>query len=105
MRLAAERFWPAEATPTADPVTFTIIHFYDNRVLDVDNLPKPILDALKGLVFQDDAQVTDLICRKRYLRGDSDPLKPSSVLDEGLDRGVDFFYIAIDEASDQEVTA
>ena len=62
VRRAARRRWPMEDPPSVGPVMFTIIHFYDNRMLDVDNLPKPILDALKGLVFQDDAQVTDLIC-------------------------------------------
>ena len=33
--------------------------------LDVDNIPKPILDALSGLVYADDRQITDLVCRKR----------------------------------------
>ena len=32
---------------------------------DVDNTSKPILDALKGLVYTDDFQVTDLVFRKR----------------------------------------
>jgi len=33
---------------------------------DVDNFAKAILDAINGIVFRDDAQVTDLIARKRY---------------------------------------
>ncbi len=32
----------------------TITYVYDEVPLDVDNIPKPILDALKGLVFSDD---------------------------------------------------
>ena len=43
-----------------------IVYYYDNYLMDIDNVPKPILDALKGVVFEDDSQVTDLICRKRY---------------------------------------
>ena len=35
--------------------------------MDIDNLPKPISDALKGLVYLDDEQVTDIVCRKRNL--------------------------------------
>lgn len=35
--------------------------------MDIDNLPKPILDALKGLVYLDDEQVTDIVCHKRDL--------------------------------------
>ena len=33
---------------------FTITHFYNDVEVDADNLPKPIIDALKGLVFLDD---------------------------------------------------
>ena len=43
-------------------VTITYLHRGDP--IDVDNIPKPILDALKGLVYADDVAVTDLICRK-----------------------------------------
>jgi Holliday junction resolvase RusA-like endonuclease len=33
---------------------------------DVDNYAKAVCDALNGVVFLDDAQITDLIVRKRY---------------------------------------
>ena len=33
---------------------------------DVDNIAKVVLDALNGLVYVDDKQVTDLRVRKRY---------------------------------------
>ncbi len=55
----------------------SITYFFDRVDFDVDNIPKPILDALKELVYVDDRQVTDLICRKRR---HSDDL----VLDMGL---------------------
>ncbi|NER13547.1 RusA family crossover junction endodeoxyribonuclease [Leptobacterium flavescens] len=35
--------------------------FYE---VDVDNLAKCVLDSLKGLLFEDDSQVTGLICYK-----------------------------------------
>ena len=47
-----------------------ITYFYEGVALDVDNIPKPILDALKGLVYSDDTEVADLLCRKRDLNGD-----------------------------------
>ncbi|MCY4616044.1 MAG: RusA family crossover junction endodeoxyribonuclease [Chloroflexi bacterium] len=49
-------------------VAVTITYFFQGEragQLDVDNIPKPILDGLKGLVFADDSQVFDLVCRKR----------------------------------------
>ena len=81
----------------------TITYFYDSLSMDVDNIPKPIIDALKGLVFLDDDQLTDLICRKRNLRNNLRNMNPSSVLVEGLSRGSDFLYIVVVEAPDQEV--
>lgn len=44
------------------------------KEVDVDNLAKSVLDCLNGVAFEDDSQVTQLICRK-----DIDKLKYNSV--------------------------
>ena len=82
-----------------------ITYLYKGASLDVDNLPKPILDALKGLVYSDDAQVSDLLCRKRDLNGDLRIQNPSSVLLETLGHSERFLHIAVDNAPSQEVAA
>ena len=56
---------------------------------DLDDLfehfiPKPILDALKGMVFTDDSQVVHLICRKRDLNDGPQIQNPSPELIEYL---------------------
>ena len=81
----------------------TIIYFYDSVTLDVDNIPKPILDALKGLVYVDDEQVTDIVCRKRDLNTDVRIENPSRILSDGLAGAKQFLYIAVDEAPEQGV--
>ena len=81
----------------------TITYFHEGNSLDVDNIPKPILDALKDLVYSDDAQVTDLVCRKRNLNGDLRIENLSSVLAEGFNRGNEFLYVVVEDAPDQEV--
>ena len=81
----------------------TITYFYEEASLDVDNMPKPILDALKDLVYSDDAQVTDLVCRKRNLNGDLRIENLSSVLAEGFNRGNEFLYVVVEDAPNQEV--
>ena len=45
----------------------TIITFFDNNSppFDVDNVPKRILDALKGQIIRDDYLVTDIVSLKR----------------------------------------
>jgi crossover junction endodeoxyribonuclease RusA len=71
--------------------------------MDIDNLPKPISDALKGLIYLDDEQVTDVLCRKRNLNSNLRIENPSSILAEGFSRGSEFLYIVVEEAPDQEV--
>jgi crossover junction endodeoxyribonuclease RusA len=71
--------------------------------MDIDNLPKPISDALKGLIYLDDEQVTDVLCRKRNLNSNLRIENPSSILAEGFSRGSEFLYIVVEEAPDQQV--
>lgn len=52
------------------PVMLSITYFFTDKQMDVDNIPKPISDALNGLAYFDDEQITDIICRKRYLGDD-----------------------------------
>ena len=37
--------------------------------LDLDNMAKPILDAMTGIVWEDDKQLTDLYSARRSLDG------------------------------------
>lgn len=39
---------------------------YPMRKPDVDNIAKLVLDGLNGVAYKDDAQVTDIVCKKRY---------------------------------------
>ena len=80
----------------------TITYFYDDDSvpIDVDNIPKPVLDALKELVYLDDNQVTDILCRKRNLNSDLRIENPTEVLAEALDSGNKFLYVVIEEAPD-----
>ena len=83
----------------------TITYFFKGASLDVDNIPKPILDALKGLVYSDDSQVSDLLCRKRNLSGDLRIQNPSSLLLETLLHSERFLHIAVVSAPSQEVAS
>ena len=78
-----------------------ITYFYDGVSADVDNIVKPIQDALVGLIYADDDQVTDVLCRKRNLNGNfTIPLSP--VLAEGFTRGNEFLYVKIEPPPNQE---
>ena len=99
---AARLVWDTEV-PVAVPVLVTITYFFDGTPVDVDNIPKPILDALKGLVFRNDSQVYDLLCRKRN-RADSLRIEgPSQGLLDALDNSRQVLHIKVTAAQNQEV--
>lgn len=76
----------------------TITYFFDGASLDVDNVPKPILDGLNGLVYGDDSQVTDLLCRKRDMNADSRLESPSPTLLQALGGQEQFLHVLVDTA-------
>lgn len=99
---AASRVWNEEPS-TAGALMVTLTYVYDEIPLDVDNIPKPILDAMQGLVFSDDEQITDLLCRKGDLNADLQILRFSPFLNEALAKSTPFVHIFVDHAPDQGV--
>ena len=103
VRIIAEQHWPI-GEPAADGfLMVTILYFFEDIELDVDNIPKPMLDSIKGLVYQDDRQITDLVCRKRELGRVLLPEGASGFLPDALNRRQEFVYIRIEEAPGPEV--
>jgi hypothetical protein len=103
VRDVAEREWKGEP-PVAEELMVTIIYVYDAIPLDVDNIPKPILDALNGLVYSDDSQVSDILCRRRDRRRDLRILNASPMLLDYIDKPGQFLHITVGDAPSQEVT-
>ena len=102
VRKEAMSFWSPSHTAAEGPVCITVVYLYEEAALDVDNIIKPIQDALIGLAFPDDALVTDAIIRRRSLRGTFDLSDVSSVLIEGFEDGGEFVYVKVGDAPPQE---
>ena len=98
----AKRHWDVEP-PYGGEVMVAITYVFEDTLFDVDNIPKPILDALSGLVYSDDAQVTDLLCRKRRLGGDLRIENPSPMLLATLGDSEQFFHVVVTDALSREV--
>lgn len=79
-----------------------ISYFYDEESLDVDNVPKPILDGMRGLVFADDGQVTDLLCRKRGVKLPLDIDRASPLLLGTFDRRGEFLHVLVTDTPTEE---
>lgn len=97
VRRAATVRWPGNALPLAVPVRVTISYHYTSDALDVDNIIKPILDQLKGLVYQDDLQVVKVVSQKSLIHADGiATLGTSPVLTGGLRSKDDFLHILVE---------
>ena len=68
--------------------------------MDNDNMVKPIQDALNGLVYSDDSQITDTRVRKTSIDGRFEVRAMSPVLAGGFVRGVEFIYVRVEAAPD-----
>lgn len=104
VQTVAESRWDSDP-PIAGEVVVVITYFFEGASLEVDNIPKPILDALKGPVYSDDSQVSDLLCRKRELNGDLRIPNLSTVLLETHRDSQQFLRVTVANALHQEVAA
>ena len=105
VHLAVERTTKVSIPITSDAtVSITyFIHFGSRNVPDVDNVAKPILDAIKGAVFTDDAQVSDMICRRRYLDPKLEIKGGSPLLVRARAINRPFVHIYVTEANTREL--
>ena len=103
-RSAKDR-WTADA-PLGAPLQVVITHYYDaphgdeNFVPDSDNIVKPVRDALNGVIYVDDYQITDFVSRRRNLNASFRVKGMSPALAEGFCKGEEFLHILIEQAPD-----
>ena len=102
VRRKAGQEWSKNDPPLKQPVKLMITYYYDEVALDVDNMIKPIQDALIGLVYTDDRFVTDTVGRKRRLDGSFRVRGMSPMLARGFCLGKEFLHIKVDKAPDPQ---
>ena len=85
------------------PVALRLLYLYDDVVLDVDNILKPIFDALSGVLFIDDAAVTDVEIRRRSRRTAFTFTALSPVLAAALDLDREFLHVALSDSPRQDL--
>src|SRR5579884_1392736 len=102
---AARESLQAQGGPTDHNLSVLIIYFYQGETtLDVDNIAKSLLDGLKGILFQDDQQVSELLVRKSRFGAGLSLTGASLYLLGAIARmaqeGSDFVYVRVDPAPD-----
>ena len=104
VRAAAMQYWLVGLPPVASRLKLAVTYYHDGVTvrIDNDNMLKPIQDALIGLVYVDDRQITDTQIRKTDINGSFRVRGMSAVLAEGFCRGNEFLYIRVELAPDHE---
>ena len=102
VRAAASQQWPNHVPPVTVNVRFSVTYFHDGieSRIDNDNMLKPLQDALNGLIYVDDRQITDTQIRKTDINGKFYVRGISPVLADGFCRGNEFLHIYIELAPD-----
>ena len=78
----------------------TVVYFHEGETvwIDHDDIIKPIQDALEGLIYVNDRQITDAQSRKTNIDGRFRLRYLSPVLARAFGSGRPFVYIRIEEA-------
>lgn len=86
-----------------DELVLRVAYFYvDAPAADLDNIVKPLQDALKGVAFEDDIQVVDLVASMRR-KGVNERIPMTAMLATAFGGGSDFIYVTVDRTSAIEV--
>ena len=84
-----------KGSPLAETqVRLTLVYLCDDYPADIDNIIKPIQDALVGVILADDFQVTDVDSHRRFLE-ELDITKFPSLLLEGVSSNQECVYVRI----------
>lgn len=92
VREEASKLWLSH-TPVLQDVTVTITNYFTEKPPDVDNIIKPILDGLNGIVYGDDFQVQTVTSRK-FVLIDAKEAEPE-MLTNALKRFTEVIHIEV----------
>lgn len=94
-----------QAPLTDNDLVVTITFFYKAFPdFDTDNISKPIVDALNGIAFLDDKQVSRRYIQRRNIRGQFTVSNPDPLVAKAIADGDEFVCITIERDDPGVVT-
>jgi Holliday junction resolvase RusA-like endonuclease len=88
VRGEAAKAWAGRRMIEDGDLSLTLVYLYRAGPVDVDNIIKPIQDALEGIVLSNDILVTDVECHRRVVPGRSKLKRVPPLLAFGLRAGL-----------------
>jgi crossover junction endodeoxyribonuclease RusA len=99
----ARREWRGGAPYQKQGLRLTLVYLCDDSPADIDNIIKPIQDALVGVVFADDSLVSDVDSHRRFISDGIDIGHLPSLLIQGVLQAEECVYVRVSIAENLEV--
>jgi crossover junction endodeoxyribonuclease RusA len=99
----ARQILPPGFQPSSESLQIIITYYYEGDTPDIDNIIKPIQDALNGVVYVDDKQIEDIRSRKKDINGSYRIRNTSLCLLKAFGEGKDFIHVKIDNYSNNQL--
>lgn len=96
----ASMAWPVGSPPFEGNLRVTLVYLASDDPADVDNIIKPIQDALVGLVYEDDETVCDVDSHRRLITQPIDVTELPPLLQSGVASGEECVYVRVSEAAE-----
>ncbi len=90
----ASKAWISSPVQTSG-LELMLVYLCEVAPPDIDNIIKPIQDAMNGLVYDDDVQITDVHAHRRSVSGTFDITNLSTALIKAIDLGRECVYVRI----------
>jgi len=93
---AAKNVLPQGFILITDEINIVITYYYEGTTPDIDNIIKPIQDALIGVVYADDSQIAETRSRKREIDSSYRVRNASLPILQAFSNGSEFIHVKID---------
>ncbi|MBE9030617.1 RusA family crossover junction endodeoxyribonuclease [filamentous cyanobacterium LEGE 11480] len=78
----------------------TLVYLCDDSPADIDNIIKPIQDAMVGVVYEDDIQISDVDSHRRYLTDTIVITGLPQILADAVAAGDEAVYVKVENADE-----
>lgn len=94
----AQRHWKNPYIPIGTDLRLTLVYLCDDSPADIDNIIKPIQDAMVGIVYEDDVQISDVDSHRRYLTDVIIITDLPKILADAVKVGNEIVYVRVQSA-------
>jgi Holliday junction resolvase RusA-like endonuclease len=96
----ANLHWSNALILNGTDLRLTLVYLCDDSPADIDNIIKPIQDAMVGVVYEDDIQISDVDSHRRYLTDTIIITGLPQLLADAVEVGNEAVYVKVEKADE-----